>query len=533
MYYFFNSMMQKHEGYNSTIEDQKKLAQLELQLVRVSAADITIPSYAVIPISSNIAQNDKDMPYASAESIAEQTVSSTGTVDVLSHSRLDTKLQYISTEDAEDLDRAAELALLTADIALDNFNKHSIDAFNNNDGYDQFKVYDQITESSIQHDNLTDIAGCQDERHELASLSEATHSDSIDRQVRPISMSLEQKIMQDGLQNTIAHISEGTDFANDIKQYKSQSDTNPNDIFIDRSNAENIADDRSTLYNVNCITSHIPDIVSSSNDDHLFESEIDALSFIDDETLENESINAVSHDLCADTITNAQSEAVELAIATEEELPSPWIDVVAMATAPALRTESWPELNAFPTAVHSLVDLIGPEPYPLEIENQLLSTENIENIDAVNTERISVNTEVVHCQKTSDIEHKTGNIKNKKDRNILHEITAAADICKCVDCKCDNVRNCQNCTNNSVAEVTKKDSPLKIVNDFVSSLQNGCSCSAESGGCDSCCVVICLKTLQQLQKVFSRNCCKNASNTICCKEKLLPSIMKCQLAENQ
>lgn len=518
-------------------EDQKKLSQLELKLVKVSANNTIIPSYAVIPISSDISQNHKNMSYVSAKNdTAGQVVPTNVTMDIMSHRKLDVKLGYISTKDAKDSNnKTTEVALLATDIVLDNFEEHAIDAFNNNEDYHEFKVFNQMTESNMQHDNLTDIVGHH--QHKSASLSEV-YTDSIDRQDQSIPINLEQKIMQDDLQNAIARISEGTDFTSDIKQYKNESAAVSDDVFANRSNAGNIDNDNNALYSANCITSHIPDIISSSNETNLFENGMDALSFINDATLQSgNSLNAVSsHDMCVDTvIANAQSEAVELAIATEEELPSPWIDVTALATAPALRTQSWSELNAFPIAVHSLVDLVGPEPYPLEIDSQLPSMENLKNINTVNTEHTLANTEIVQCQKAADYEAKNiSNIKNKKDnRNVLQEITADADICKCVDCKCDNLQNCQNCTNSPVAEITKKDK-IKIVNDFVSSLQSGCSCNAESGGCDSCCVVICLKTLQQLQKVFS-NCCKNTNNTntnMCCREKLLPSLMKCQLARN-
>ncbi|KAM0735931.1 Metal regulatory transcription factor 1 [Formica fusca] len=532
-----NETKRKDNRNDDVTKEPKKLTQLDLKLVKVSASDTIIPSYAVIPISSDLAQNHENMSYVSTENgTTGQVVPTNLTMDIMNHRKLDVRLDYISTKDVEDSNnRTTEDALLATDIVLDNFNEHTVDAFNNNENYNEFKVFNQMTESNMQHDNLTDIVGHHP--HKSASLSEV-HSDKINRQDRSIPINLGQKIMQDGLQNAITHISEGTDFTSDIKQYKNESATVSDNVFANRSNAENIADnDNNALYSANCITSHIPDIISSSNETHLFENGMDALSFINDATLQSEdSLNAVSnHDLCTDSvITNAQSEAVELAIATEEELPSPWIDVMALATAPALRAQSWSELNAFPIAVHSLVDLVGPEPYPLEIDSQLPSMENLRNINTVNTEHTLANTEIVQCQKDIDYEHKNiSNIKNKRDnRNVLQEITADADICKCVDCKCDNLQNCQNCTNSPVMEVTKKDS-IKIVDDFVSSLQSGCSCNAESGGCDSCCVVICLKTLQQLQKVFS-NCCKNTNNTtnMCCREKLLPSLMKYQLARN-
>lgn len=510
-------------------EKQKKLNQLELKLVKISANNNTIPSYAVIPISTDLMQNDGSMPYVSAKNATEH-VTPTNVIDIMTHHKLDTKLGYISTKVEEDSNETTEVALLATEIVLDNFNEHAVNVFNNNEDYNEFKVFNQMTESNVQHDNLMDVVGHQNHLHKLTSLTE-THSDSIARQNQSIPMNLGQKIMQDGLQNAITHISEGTSFTNNMKQYKNESITVSDDTFTNRSNAESISDSSNALYSANCITSHITDIISSSNEAHLFESGMDTLSFINDANLQNESLIAASnHDLHANAVTNAQSEAVELAIATEEELPSAWIDVMALATAPALRAQSWSELNAFPT-VHSLVDLIGPD--PLEIETQLPSTDNLKNVDTMNMEDTSANVDIVQCQKIAEYEHKTGNVKNK-DRNILQEITADADICKCVDCKCNNLQNCQNCTNNqSVAEVTKKDT-VQIVNDFVSSLQNKCSCNAKSGGCDSCCVVICLKTLQQLQKIFS-NCCKNTSSATntCCREKLLPSLMKCQLARNQ
>lgn len=511
-------------------EERNEPIQLELKIMKVNVNDITVPSYAVVPISSDLTQNNVNMPYMSAEDTAAAQAASTGiALEMMNHRKVDTKLDYISTKDIEDPNRnTEEVTLLATDIVLADFNEHAVDVFNNNENYNEFKVFNQITESNAQHDNLTNITGHQ---NQSASLSK-TRDAHANREDRLIPINLEQKIMQDGLQNAIAHVSEGTDFTSDMKQYKNGPTAASDNVFdIDRTNTCSITDGSNALYSANCITSHIPDIISSSSEANLFDSGIEALSFINDATLQNESLDAVSHDLCSNVITNTQSEAVELAIATEEELPAPWIDVMALATAPALRTQSWSELNAFPTAVHSLVDLVGPEPYPLEIETQLPSTENLKNIDTVRIEHILANTEVTQCQEAVDYEQKTDDARSKKDRNVLQEITADADICKCVDCKCDNLQNCQNCTNTPpVAEVTHKDTTFKIVDDFVSSLQSGCSCNT---GCDSCCVVICLKTLQQLQKVFSRNCCKSTSSATCCREKLLPSLLKCKLAKNQ
>ncbi|CAG5108372.1 Similar to Mtf1: Metal regulatory transcription factor 1 (Mus musculus) [Cotesia congregata] len=248
-----------------------------------------------------------------------------------------------------------------------------------------------------------------------------------------------------------------------------------------------------------------------------------------------------NQDLLPQTIENGhQSEAVELAIASEEEIPSPWIDVMALAAAPpALRTESWEEINAFPTAVHSLVDLIGPEPYPLELQNQLETTETVNKITtefspkivAINDDNNSI---TVNSNISSD--------NNKTERNLLQEITADADICKCVDCKCNETNNCQNCSSevSSLDKIEDSNSPeLNIVNEIVSCLQRQCKNNNDvNDDNDSCCVVICLKTLKKLQRVFKQNCCRELERSGCCKKQtersnLSFAVGKSPLANNQ
>lgn len=345
------------------------------------------------------------------------------------------------------------------------------------------------------------------------------------------SINLEQKILQDGLQNTIACMSEQTDFTNDVQQYDNHTAIADKAYSNEPNVRVGVNNNNAPLYSADSVTSHVSNIVSSSSETQLFDNEIGNLSFISD-TLRTGSLSVVEKSLNS-SVTTAQSEAIELAIASEEEIPSHWIDVMALATPSALRRQSWSELNAFPTAVHSLVDLVEPEPYPLQIDNQLQSLQQLDNINLVDVDRITTSIETAHCQENVDDKQKEDSTRTRKSRNVLQEITADADICKCIDCKCDHTENCQNCSTGETEEVNKKDSPPKTVNDLVSSLQNECLCNNEPGSCGSCCVVICLKTLQQLQKVFSRNCCKTASSITCCREKLLPSLMKCQLTRNQ
>lgn len=95
--------------------------------------------------------------------------------------------------------------------------------------------------------------------------------------------------------------------------------------------------------------------------------------------------------------------------------------------------------------------------------------------------------------------------------NVLKDLTADADICRCEDCKCTPYDNCHGCN--------------------VNEPKQGC-CSTESGketkkcGCnaisaaqlpevdnnnDQCCVVVCLKTIKQLKDMLQLAGCLNGN----------------------
>lgn len=124
------------------------------------------------------------------------------------------------------------------------------------------------------------------------------------------------------------------------------------------------------------------------------------------------------------------------------------------------------------------------------------------------------------------------------DSNVLKTLTAEADICKCIDCKCTPTDNCHECSKG-----VHKSSPI-IKSD--SEKVNNTECS---GGCckskpklnrcqttiieqvqkccgeeennnkseDPCCVVVCLKTISQLKEMLEmathlaekNNCAEN------------------------
>lgn len=513
------------ENADDTNGDQRNSdrSNLKNEPSELTTDNSNVPSYAIIPLPSTNAQNNGSI-FVSTQNIDEQSASRNAVMEILNQNDFNKELDYdIVNKTNGEPNRPTEITLLaTENIILNNFTEHSIDTYDNNENYE--KIFADVTNANVSQDQTTQY------NSNSSAIDSNAPNENVEKLKSSTSINLEQKILQDGLQNTIAHISNGTEFTSDVRQYEDRSSV-PEEIYTEGTNvgAASGENNNTPLYNHDSVTSHVSDIMSSSNEPQLFDASIENLSFIND-TLRNGSLNAVDQTLDSSTFTNAHSEAIELAIASEEEIPSPWIDVVALATPPALRTESWSELNAFPTAVHSLVDLVGPEPYPLEIENQLQPLQHLENVNLVNSEDSPVSSERTLCEKNE--KSTADSVKSKKGRNVLREITAEADICKCVDCKCDQMQNCQNCSSTE-PENNKKDESVKTVSDFVPCLQSECSCNTEQGNCGSCCVVICLKTLQQLQKVFSRSCCKSTSSATCCREKLIPSLMKCQLTKNQ
>ncbi|KOC70751.1 Metal regulatory transcription factor 1 [Habropoda laboriosa] len=499
----------KNERNRDDYRSQRNNEMLEakIDVDEITSRNANVPCYTIIPLlSSSNVESKESIAYLSIENPSDKSTSTNDMMNILSQDRLSKELDYnITRRNTENKNESADVTVLSSEnIIINNFSEHTISNFNNNDDYDKFKIFNQVNDSNLQ----------RDQNQQYTSNPSTDAEESRANNIKKLnSMNLEQKIIQDGLQNTIAHISEETGFTSNVQQYENGT-TIVEKGYNNEPNVNTIGENsNATLYNGNSVASHVSNIISSSNETQLFDSEIENLPFIND-SLRTGSLNEVEQSLNSNVVATTQSEAIELAIASEEEIPSPWTDVMTLATPSALRRQSWSELNAFPTAVHSLVDLVEPEPYPLQIESQLQPLQQVDNVNLVDVETIGKCTEVTHCQK-NDNDNDNDNdkesedsLKIKKSRNILQEITAEADICKCIDCKCDHLGNCQNCSSSTIAEVNKKHVSSKVVDDFVSCLQSECFCDNEPGGCGSCCVVICLKTLQQLQKVFNRNCCK-------------------------
>lgn len=103
------------------------------------------------------------------------------------------------------------------------------------------------------------------------------------------------------------------------------------------------------------------------------------------------------------------------------------------------------------------------------------------------------------------------------DMNVLKTLTAEADICKCVDCRCTPTDNCHGCSHAVQApaesEETKQECSgrcceiktklTRCQSAIVEQVQKCCGeeeNNNKSG--DPCCVVVCLKTINQLKEML-------------------------------
>ncbi|XP_014613708.1 PREDICTED: uncharacterized protein LOC106792082 isoform X1 [Polistes canadensis] len=518
-----NEDVSQQDSIDNSIENQRDKSQIVKDIGNETDCvnDATTASSFDISLPSDDAQEHKNIAYIAAEDSNEH-ISETSILNILNDNSINKELEYnIDNEIINCPNETITVNLLSTDNILNSFDRQTICNFDNKD----YKKFHQVEDSNMKS-NITDIIKVENEIYEpevLPCSLNKLHNDMNDHK-SPNPLNLEQKIIQDGLQSTIAEISEGTHF-------NSKPLVRENDFINNLMNEtlKNKNDNAATLYDSD--TSQDRNILNSSDTVQLFNEELENLSFIHDAKLQTESLEIMTHSLASNALINGPSEAVELAIASEEEIPSAWVDVTALATAPVLKTESWSELNAFPTAVHSLVDLVGPDPYPLEIENQFHTAHNLEMVNAVSIDTAISNPIVTKSKENENDVHKVDYLRYKKHRNVLQEIAADADICKCIDCKCNHLQNCQDCTNNStVSGIAKKDISLININN---ECLLECACNSISGNGESCCVVVCLQTLQQLQKIFNANCCRDANADICCKEKSLLSSLKCQLTKNQ
>ncbi|KAF2902675.1 hypothetical protein ILUMI_03511 [Ignelater luminosus] len=257
-------------------------------------------------------------------------------------------------------------------------------------------------------------------------------------------------------------------------------------------------------------------------------------------------------------------EALEMSLACEEEVPSTWIDVMDLMNNSRLNifehsSVDENQVRAVLTGIQSYIDMEVPQTNAIKSNFSTTETQS-NNIEMYFTNTESVNTsnlenESSHKEETTNV---TTNLENTNtqdntnfsntivqsvidvsttmDINILKNITADADICKCVDCKCGPYNNCQDCEpTEKITNSPKQDTSCCMSKNLLSS---NCCCAKESSqsspnvnpkNCSNkmqclsknvqaqnivdsldkrkedsdCCVVVCLKSLDQLKKILT------------------------------
>lgn len=185
-------------------------------------------------------------------------------------------------------------------------------------------------------------------------------------------------------------------------------------------------------------------------------------------------------------VSLGSNEGMQLALANdEEELQSPWLDILSFQNAQTTIIPSTPVTSscvALSTAVPSFIDLPTYQNLPVQFDDSQTFTHFFDE---------------------------PMQIDNSK---ALKEITAEAGICQCVNCKCDPIlQNCmgscdKSCGRNDAQQVeydTKKlIEEIDSLNVDTSKDQPtpACDCKTQRDAIDkNCCVVICLKTLETMK----------------------------------
>lgn len=222
------------------------------------------------------------------------------------------------------------------------------------------------------------------------------------------------------------------------------------------------------------------------------------------------------------------TEAIEMSLVLDEEIPSQWIDVMSLASTqnptdlyePPLLNEN--PLSAIPTAIQSYIDIKSPESLTNYQSNELymLNRDNYEyNREQTEKEIEGVINETIkeiNAQKEL-LNNKTQKVTEKQrntNQNLLKNLTAEANICTCVDCKCGPDNSCNQddcCSKNSLVEHKKPVKEQKKEN--CRSKPLNCDCNGKTEKAD-CCVMVCFKSLEQLKNILSlAKCCSLQSLT--------------------
>lgn len=216
------------------------------------------------------------------------------------------------------------------------------------------------------------------------------------------------------------------------------------------------------------------------------------------------------------------TEAIEMSLVCEEETPSQWIDVMSLArnTTGLYEPPSFNEnpLSAIPTAIQSYIDIESPkntlnyqnnELYNMFNDNFVLNEQTEKEIEGVINETFK---KIDGNKDNLELTNKENCNRRNRNENLLKNLTAEANICSCTDCKCGPDNTCNDddscySTKNSIITQNKV-----ILNESKGSKcceKSSVSCNCTGKTDTKCCVMVCLKSLDQLRYALSlaNKCC--------------------------